>query len=319
MNALSGVSLNNYTPTQAWELREIRAVNDADFQRNYQIPELLLDPAEVYEQLAHIERQLASNNDYQIGSAAKDDDILIIAGKSGILLTAEHATLHYPLQKDGTRRTKTPEGGTGALSIMVAENTQSHALVANGRQTGNANSDETHPFKDKMTEVISLPISRAHISIHGMMRAHASRIGAKHGFSVMIGVGDEPSEATIEFQKSLLTIGKDLGLRVSVNKPHLSFDTKAKLPRMLGDGTVKTEVFKAPNKTTRGWAQKVAKDLGKNGVFATVQLELSDVLRVHPINEEDFSFPSKRDREIGAYLGYQFVLAAVNGAMPAAV
>ena len=299
---------------EVWRLREIRAENDADFQNGYKLPRFSLDPAEVYEFLAEAEREIIPAGDYDNGSAQKPDDILAIEGTSGVLLTTEHATSHFRVKDSGQFDKKLHEGGTAALGKTVAQGTNSYGLIPIGRQTGDANRDLQHPLREKMTEVIALAVSRAHLSIHGMARAHASGIRDNRGFSVMLGIGHKPTEATMALKDAMYEAGQDLGLRIGVNKPHMRLDIRNKKPVMADEFNIATAVYSAPKRATRGWAESEAERLGKSDSFAAIQVEMSDVLRVHPWEEDSVRFPTQRDREIGAYLGYHFMLAAARSA-----
>jgi hypothetical protein len=302
------------TLEEAWQSREARAINDANFQNTYELPVFELDPNEVYERLNNLERTIIPNGDYDEGTATIKDDILVVSGTNGVLLTAEHATNHFRIKENGVWDKKLHEGGIAAIGKSVANDTHNDALIAIGRQTGDANRDESHILKEKMAEVISLPISKAHLSLHGMSRAHASSIRDKHGFSVLLGLGSKPSDATMTLKDAMCATGQDLGLRIGVNKPHLKFDLKNRAPILIDGTNIMTQVYSAPDRTTRGWAQMVASKLDKDQSFAAIQVEISDVLRVHPWEEDVITFPSKRDRAIGAYLGYHFVLLAAKSA-----
>ncbi len=167
---------------------------------------------------------------------------------------------------------------------------------------------------ERITGIIALPVSRAHLSIHGMVRAHASGIRDNRGFSVMLGIGYKPTNATMTLKDAMYETGQDLGLRVGVNRPHMRFDIRNKKPVMADEFNIATAVYSAPKRATRGWAESEAERLGKGDSFAAIQVEMSDVLRVHPWEEDLFKFPTRRDREIGAYLGYHFMLAAARSA-----
>lgn len=311
MNSVEGVPLD-CSIEEVGRYRELRAQNDGDFQNQYKLPPFRLDPAEVYEFLVEAEKAVIPTGDYEAGSAQKADDILVIEGNNGVIFTTEHATSHYRIKDEGVFDKKLHEAGTAALGKTVAEHTKNYALIPRGLQAGDANRDDGHPLREKMTEIIALPVSKAHLSIHGMVRAHASAIRDTRGFSVMLGIGNKPSEATMTLKNAMVDTGRDLGLNIGVNKPHLRFNLKKNIPVMLDSQTIATQVYSAPKRATRGWAESEADRLGKRDSFAAIQVEISAVLRVHPWEENSISFPTRRDREIGAYLGYHFMLAAAQ-------
>ena len=299
------------SPEEVWRHYETRQKLDADFS-GYKLPARLPDdPSMIFERIKATEEWLIPRGDYSNGSATVANHILPIAGSSGVLLTAEHATDHIRSRADGTIFKKDADAGTGALAAMVGAETQSDALIAIGRQTSDANRDNEHLLKKMMHEVISRDVIEADISIHGMGRAIHIEPKARRGIPIMLGVGYEPSDATSTFvYDHLVKIGSDYDLDVRVNQPFIAFDFKAKRPLLNEDGTVKTKIFAAPAHTTRGYAQSVAKELGKNDSFVAVQIELSSVLR--HLRDEKVVWPTHRDRVMGAYLGYLFVKAAVE-------
>jgi hypothetical protein len=268
------------------------------------------DPRQVYERLEGTELHIIPNKDYVNGSAQRDDDLLVITGESGVLLTAEHATWCIRRKTGGLTTPKGPEPGTAAIGNEVALDTNSSAIVAIGRQKGQPHKDRHHRFKDAMAEVIALPCSEAHLSIHGMRHGLAEQPLDTKGFSVLLGRGMSPSPATNALLDYMLETGKDLGLRVGVNQPFMEFDRKTKKPILTEEGLVKSTVYLAPPHTTRGYSQSLAEELGKGDSFAAVQIELSAALRLR--GSEDRPWPSERDRVLGAYLGYLFVRSAAN-------
>ncbi|MBI2285399.1 hypothetical protein HYU82_01065 [Candidatus Saccharibacteria bacterium] len=313
MTQLEGVELT-CSPEEAWQYHVSRQVKDADFS-TYRLPEFTEDPSEVYEFLRRAEQQLILNEDYQLGSAIVNNQLAVLRGESGVLLTAEHATFHRRKRPDGTVYDKQPDTGTAALSMAVADKTNSDAIVAVGRQTGDPNYDPEHPFKKEVESIVARPVSQAHLALHGLMRARASNIDDKRGFAVLIGIGDNPSDATRTLAYDYLTaIGKDYDLAVGINQQHLRFDNNAKAPRLSPDGRIMTAIYMGTRNTTRAFSERISVSDHREKGFAALQVELSDVLRVHPDRPvgSPIEFPSQRDREIGAYLGYMFILRAVG-------
>src|SRR3989344_1011348 len=309
MSAPEGVILDCLLE-EAQQLQSERQETDAFFSA-YEVPDLSDDPAVIYEYLRATERWLVPNDDYEVGSAQKANDLYIIRGNKGVLLTAEHATVQQRRQPDRTIAAKEEDSGTGALVIVNALETFSNGVVAIGRQTGDANHDETHPFKELIGKIIIQSEDMAHLSLHGMKRAHAAKPRDPRGFAVQLGIGSDPSEATLALKDYLVEIGEQYDLKIGVNSPHIRFGSKTGKLLLHEDGSVKTVAFSAANpNTTRAYAQAVAERLGRGDSFAAIQIELSDVLRSHP--EALVSFPSQRDRELGACLGYLFVRCAIE-------
>ena len=253
-------NLGNYTPELAWQFREERMLHDANVL-SYLVPDLSgADPAQIYEYLLDAERRLTGVGDFVIGSALTDNEIISIAGNSGVLLTAEHATVQQRLKADGvTRFAKEEDHGTGALAETVATDTGSDALIAIGRQTGDPNNDEQHPFKIReIAEVIEKPNSHSHLSLHGMVRGRASAVRDAAGFSVLLGKGKDPSDATEDLTKTLQETGRDMGLKVGANEPILRFSAKKQEPLMDESGNIKTITFAGSGNTTRAFSEAKA-------------------------------------------------------------
>lgn len=290
---------------KAWQLQLSRETADAAVS-SY-APKLAESPSitVIYERLQDAEATLVPGKDYLVGSAKVDDEVLVLHGLNRVLLTAEHATIQ-------TRREKAKEAdmGTGALAEVVAQDTNSTAMIAIGRQTSDPNYDTDHPFKTAMCKVLELSENRAHLSLHMLNRGRASKPEDTHGYSILLGIGNNPSDATLALKDSIVTIASDLDLRVGVNQPHINFDKNHRLVRD-DEGNLKTVTFAAagPN-TTRSFSEALAGHLGKYSEFAAIQVEINEVLL--KLQNDEVDFPTQLDRELGAYLGYLFVRMAVE-------
>jgi hypothetical protein len=296
------------SPDAAWQMEEYRLANDP-YLAHRSVDEVAA--REIHDRLSGLEREIVSTT-HNNGSAEVDDEILRIKGSSGVLLTAEHATKQKRrIDENEETITKGADAGTGALCNSVAIDTNSDALIALGRQTGDPNWDMRHPFKEAIGEIVAIPCTKSHLAIHGLARAHASNFYDDRGFKVLLGVGENPSEATRTLVYDyLVPLAHDLDLRVGVNQPFLLFDQEAKAPRFNKDGTVAREIYMAPDYTTVGYSRQKAIDYGKSDEFSAVEVELSSVIRPRRIFVEQF--PTQRDAEVGAYLGYNFVLKAAE-------
>ncbi len=299
------------TPDEAAKFRSLRLNSDAIYTE-YLVSKLSVDPSSIYAQMRKAETALVPDEDYALGSARNDDEILILPGDDVVLLTAEHATDQKRIDKIiGERVKKSYDAGTGGLVYSLASSLGSTALIAVGRQTGDANNDLTHPFKEQMTKIISKPVSKAHLSAHGMAGGVAANLTDERGFKVMVGIGDKPSDATKALTDYILQIASDYDMRVGINQPQLRFDSKTKLPVLDETGRVKRVIFSGAGPfTTRSHAQGVAEENGKGDSFAAIQLELSTSVRLLSSNFK--TYRSKRDAEIGATLGYLFIRDAIN-------
>lgn len=310
MNINSPVELG-CSPEEASRWRSRRLNGDADYS-SYPISKLTVDPAEIYSQMQAAEHALVLNEDYVLGSAQEDDEVLLLPGDNVVLLTAEHATSQQRADGSGVRKLKSYDTGTGGLVSVVASSLGSTALIATGRQSGDANNDVSHPFKDQMTKIIIDSSNRAHFSAHGMAGGAAANITDEKGFKVMVGIGNKPSNATKALADFMLQIASDYELRIGINQPQMRFDTKTKMPIMDDEGRrVKRITFAGGGAgTTRTYAQTIAEESGKRDEYAAVQLELSTSVRLLSSNFR--TYRSEGDAQIGATLGYLFLRDAVK-------
>lgn len=300
-----------FSDAEAWRLQLEREHSDAAV--SIYAPKLAgPNPAitEIYKRILEAEEEIAPDGDYEVGSAKVDDDLLIMHGLCQVLLTAEHATIQKRQLTDRLW-VKDADMGIGGLAKVVAEVTQSAAIVAIGRQTGDANFDPEHPLKTAMKEVIEHPQNRAHLSLHMLDRGRVVHPHEVQGDYIQLGIGNKPSEATLELKDRLVEIAGDLELKIGVNAPHINFDNEHRLVRD-EEGEVKTITFDGTGKgTTRTFSAKLAKKLGKRDDFAAVQIEINEVLLVK--QNDEVAFPTQADRKLGTYLGYEFVKRAAQG------
>lgn len=297
------------TSEEAWDFQLKREEKDVAVTTYSRIP-LSNSASDICKRLLTAERQLVPNGNYIDGSARTSDQLLVLRGLSRVLLTAEHATDQIRTREDRPIPRKEADYGTGALSKVVAEDTNSSAIITLGRQTGDANDDPAHLFKYAMTEIIALPENRAHLAMHLLFRGRASQLKAERGYSAMLGIGDKPSDATKALTDFMIEIGNDLGLKVDINRPHFNFDDAHNL-MLNDDGTVRSVTYAARGaNTTRTHSQNIAEQLGKGDSYAAVQVELNEALLVRQDNK--IEYPTRIDRELGAYIGYLFVRKAAE-------
>lgn len=290
---------------QAWQKKLDREARDAAIGAYARITDKPEKVTAIYDRLLTTEDKLAPNCDYQIGSAKVLDEVLVLHGLSRVLLTAEHATIQM---RKGVP--KEADMGTGALAEVVYQDTNSTAIIAVGRQTSDANYTANHPVKEAMKDILRLPQNQAHLSLHMLDRGRASHPDDSRGYSIMLGIGNKPSGATLALKDYLVEIGRDYDLRVGVNQPHINFNEHQKL-KLNEDGTLRTVTFaSAGPHTTRTYSQAVAEELGKDDSFAAAQVEINEVLLVR--QNDEVAFPAETDRKLGAYIGYLFVRSAVE-------
>lgn len=303
---------SNLSDEQAWDYRTERLRSDPKVSSYPQLegktgPDTEYDPRvvkETFDRLLAAEDEIAPGSNYEEGSALSPDGVLRIDGNNQVLLTAEHATIQ---QRNG--EPKEADMGTGGLARVVATDTNSTALIANGRQTSDANYVSPHPFKSEMADVLRDPENRSHFGLHMLDRGRASEPEQTRGYSILLGIGDDPSEATLEVKDQLLGIASDFDLKIGVNAPHIVIAQKQL--RRNPDGSLKTVTFKgAGANTTRTFSQELARELGKDEIFAAIQIEINEVLVAR--QNDDPGFPSDYEQYLGGYLGYMFVRKAVG-------
>lgn len=302
-------SWEDFTPEQLWQMNQDRESMDAKV--SLYAPKFSGNPAvaDIYKRLIETEEFLVPNGDYVVGSARVEDDLLILHGLTRVLLTAEHATIQRR-RKDDVVSEKEADMGTGVLAEVVAQDTNSTAIIARGRQTGDPNWDAVHPFKDVMATIIESPDSRAHLSLHMLDRGRASDPVDTRGYSIMLGIGKDPSEATLALKDYLKGIASDLDLKLGVNRPHINFDSNHRL-RLNEDGSLKTVTFAgAGANTTRSFSERLARELGRGDEYASIQVEVNEVLLSYQNDEVDF--PTHEDRQLSSYLGYLFTKLAAE-------
>ena len=286
-----------------------RKITDGDFEFHGILPDTDEGYAEVYEKIEQAEQEVVGDN-YVLGTAAEIDDVLTVRGSGRVLLTAEHATDHWTKDSSGLVIPKTGERGTGGLAYLLAGETNNSAVIANGQQRSNATWGE-HSVKAAMLEVLAKDINSAHFSIHGLARGLALRPEDYWGYSVMIGVGDGPSNATRTLVWDYLVPGaEEMGLKVGVNQPFISFDPRTDLPRMLNKWHNATKVFKGPPLGTTAYAAQIALEAGKADSYVAAQLELSGAIRYQP--NAPHVWPNRQNQQFGAYLGYMFMKLAIE-------
>jgi hypothetical protein len=290
------------------DLHAERLANATDIA-TYDLPELPeLAAKEIYDRIRDAEAKLASptldRQGYKTGAAEHKDQIGVYGGSIPILLTSEHATWHYRRDEEhGRRKRKGPDRGTAGLGYVLHQDTGAHFMTMLGHQTRDANHDEEHPFKDEMAKQIIKHRMLAVVAIHGMKSGKFVEFTDEKALDVLVGIGLEPNEASEDLGRRIRDAAEELGLKAAVNEWFVKIAEDEPLrPERHEDGYIAYHTISAlPHYTTRAFAQKIAEE---NDIpTATVQIELSDLLRLQPRE-------IKRDRasrQLGIYLGYLLI------------
>lgn len=278
------------------EIRRTALANEFDFD-TYQLPPIdEADREQVFDRVLAAESRVCPSrrrDDYETGAARTPNELEITTGARPVLLTAEHAT---------HRSTGMADYGTYGLSSVVRHDTDSSLIAAIGRQTGDANKDETHPLKDAMKPLLAA----GHLSVHGMFSGRVAALDDPRTFNVLFGIGDKPSEATKDFIDKALETAKQLGLRAGVNHPVIQYEKDRVTPKYV-DGALKTITFAAKKPgTTRSFSQREA----TNDDFVAAQIEFSPSVCLLPL---DYAYRFRVKQEsVGVYLGYTLLQKCVE-------
>lgn len=271
----------------------------------YNLPEIPEHAAfEVAEAIEASERSIVAPHlnimDYDNGTAEEDNQILVDVAYSDLLITAEHATTHM---RKGKR--KEADFGVAGLGFTLSSALAGGLIVARGKQTGDANHDEIHPIKAKMTETISLRAISNFISLHGLGPGRFFDPIDPKAFDALLGIGNNPTDATLEFTEVVKDVASTYDLNVGVNTPYVQVDPKTRRVKRKTDGTVATLTLAAAGKgTTRAHAQKIMTQQRIDDAVA-VQFELSPLLRYMP---EGSQFHRDRVAQaMGLYVGFKLI------------
>lgn len=263
-----------------------------------QLPDAVV--GEIYDEVVHAERAFSpdlSVAGYAAGSAKTADQLLLHDPNTEqpTVLTAEHATDQWRVGKR-----KEADWGVGGLSVVVGKRNAAMVLATLGRQTGDANYDEVHPIKVELERIITKRQPRGLFSIHGMQGGLFSP-HEDSPFDVLVGVGYNPSDKTLQIAEELRSFANDYGLNVGINAPFIKFRKGA--PVREEDGkTLQTLSFaSSKSATTRAHAQSIAE--AEKLTMPAAQVELSKSLRYIPIE----SAPDQKREAERVYLGFLII------------
>jgi hypothetical protein len=287
----------------ALHAQRLQRASDVDA---YDLPHLSgAEVVRAYQRIAAAEREWVAptlhRSDYRHGTARYPDEVGLRRGTRPLLITAEHATIHLRTTASSTVRRKAQDLGTAGLGAVLAEDFDAYFMVMRGRQTGDANLDSDHVFKDKMAEVITANGITTVISLHGMGSGKFGGFDDPRAYDILLGLGNRPSRESESLSRLVQDEAARMDLRCAANEWFVKVAEDEPLtPQRNADGTIAFHRFIAPGHTTRATAQRVAKR--DRTAMAAVQVELSDLLRFVPPRIKQ---RSTRNRMIGTFLGYE--------------
>ena len=292
--------------TNYQEIRDSQRQNDVNFAA-YKLPQLPDNREEIYERLVEADRLFSPErtlDSYDDGTARNEDELLVREGR-GALFTAEHATTRWRLEKGANeRRRQGADPGTGALGSVYSEDVGTAFIAPLGRQTMDANYDVEHPLKDHAHTFLKRPDIGSAVSLHRIFLGRVATPQDIRGYNLIFGVGPSPTPETVDAVDKMLDIAKTYDLRAGVNQSVLTYEKDGVTPRRNEDGEFQTLTFAAtPEGTTRAFAQKAAREIGKP--LVAVQIEISQANLVFP--DDHKHNPGRSAQVIGSFLAYQFL------------
>ena len=240
---------------------------------------------EITERIEEAERQFspgATEEGYESGSATEPDELLVRQGEAPVLLTAEHATQHIR-----SAAPKEADWGTGGLMTVLATDHGTFAIAPLGMQTGDANHEGDHPIKTESGIIIVQKGMRLALSIHGIGPSKyitPEQMEAGRNSDIAVGIGDNPTEESMEFAHWLQEEARDLELRADINPWYMSL--AAGQPKVKDNLPLRVSFRAAKAHTTRSHMQETATQSGL--ILPIAQIELASALRVQPGRESSF-------------------------------
>jgi hypothetical protein len=195
---------------------------------------------------------------------------------------------------------------------MVAAAARGIHIAMIGRQTGNANYDFGHPYKQHVQTLTLSHMPGIFLSLHGMKSGLVSDLQDDRPYDLLIGTGNNPNTASQVTAQTLVRIAEGLGLRAAINAQFLDIirgDDGHYKQRVYRDGTPMTRVFTAPDYTTRAAAQRAADAAGYN--IPALQLEFAGNLRIWPRKGLEGS-----KAQVGPYLGWKVLQQTMSMLRP---
>lgn len=240
---------------------------------------------EITERIEEAERQFspaATEEGYKVGSATTPDELKIIEGEKPVLLTAEHATEHL---RQG--EPKEADWGTGGLMSVLATDHGTFGIAPLGMQTGDANHEGDHPIKTESGLLIVQKGMKIALTIHGIGSTKfvtPEQMAAARNSDIAVGIGDSPTDTSLEFAHWLEEEARDLDLRLDINPWYMSLSNGQ--PKIKDNVPLRVSFRAAKAFTTRSHMQETATQSGL--ILPIAQIELASSLRVQPGRESDF-------------------------------
>lgn len=240
---------------------------------------------EITERIEEAEREFspdASEAGYKAGSATKPDELKIIEGQAPVLLTAEHATEHI---RGG--EAKEADWGTGGLMSVLATDHGTFGIAPLGMQTGDANHEGDHQIKRESGLIIVQKGMKIALSLHGIGPTKyitQEQMAAARSSDIAVGIGDNPTDTSLEFAHWLEEEARDLDLRLDINPWYMSL--AGGQPKIKDDIPLRVSFRAAKAHTSRSHMQEAATESGL--ILPIAQIELASSLRVQPGRQSDF-------------------------------
>lgn len=274
--------------------------------------ELDWEPEAIHRKLIEFEQKLAaphlSDADYGNGVAKYDDHHEVELDSSGLLLSSEHATVHWRTDRQSGRRDRhAAEIGTAGLAALLAHQTDSTHMTMLGRQTRDANHDVDHPYRRCVNFLLQALPHHTFVSVHGIARGYVSSLDDERSIDILLGTGvlegsdrEPPESSTVRLGNHLQRTARQLNLRAELNHRILKIreEDEQYYLEIDDDGRPRTRLLNAPPHTTRGAAEQYSRE-NQLGV-AAVQVELASTLRL--VTREDSRYPLAE--QLGAALGF---------------
>ena len=240
---------------------------------------------EITERIEEAEREFspqATEEGYKAGSATEPDEIKIVEGEKPVLLTAEHATEHI---RGGAP--KEADWGTGGLLSVLATDHGTFGIAPLGMQTGDANHEGDHQIKRESGLIIVQKGMKIALSLHGIgptKYVTQEQMRAGRSSDIAVGIGDNPTDASLEFAHWLEEEAADLDLRLDINPWYMSLAEGQ--PKIKDDIPLRVSFRAAKAHTSRSHMQEAATESGL--ILPIAQIELASGLRVQPGRQSDF-------------------------------
>lgn len=301
------VGLHEERTLRAEQAKDLFLPDDLDLPR-----EQLLDRAYLLERR---ERSLASPDlslaGYRNGAATIPDETYVQERPgSSVVISTEHATFHYRKLVNGDEiKELEPETGIAALASLAADELAATHITLLGRQTGDANHDASHPYKNRIINLVDSCAANTFVSLHGMTASHTTDLEADRNHDIAIGVGSDPGPRTIEIANRIVEISSKYGVLADINPQFVKLRQNDGLTevRLEDDGSIKPVVFAASRgRTTRRTVEVRAADQPKD--MAALQIEFSSNLRL----KEKEVCRGWRPVYLGTYIGFRILVESLG-------